>query len=136
MNQEKFWSKVRIEGWMDCWLWTGTLAHGYGQFGRNAFAHRVAYELLVGPIPQGFQIDHVRAWGCVHRHCVNPAHLEAVTQAENIQRGDAGQHQARKTHCPQGHPYDEANTYVDANAKGGPRRFCRTCRRERWRSVS
>lgn len=70
-----------------CWLWAGSLTTGgYGQLsiaGRLTQAHRLAYELYVGAIPEGFQIDHL----CRVRHCVNPDHLEAVTQAENIRRG-------------------------------------------------
>lgn len=89
---ERFWSKVDKNGPDDCWLWTGSCqGAGYGLIGDGAggllLAHRVAYELLVGPIPAGRHIDHVKARGCRHRHCVNPAHLEPVTNAENCRRG-------------------------------------------------
>ncbi len=107
-----------------CWLWRGSIdAEGYGRIGRNQSAHRVAYELLVGPIPQGLTIDHL----CRVRHCVNPAHLEPVTMAENLRRGMSFSAQnAVKTHCNRGHPYDEINTY-----RHGHSRFCRACGRHR-----
>ena len=111
-----------------CWLWRGALAHGYGRFrveGRLVGAHRYAYEFCVGPIPDGLQIDHL----CRVRHCVNPDHMEPVTQRVNILRGEglAAQH-ARATHCPHGHPYDKGNTIL---SKG--KRFCRICRDTRNR---
>lgn len=74
----------------DCWLWTGRLCHnGYGHVrvgSTVARAHRVAYELWVGPIPEGLHLDHVEERGCTSRACCNPAHLEPTTQAENNRR--------------------------------------------------
>ena len=110
-----------------CWEWQACVANtGYGQIrvdGKTVTAHRIAYELYVDPIPSGLQIDHL----CRNRRCVNPAHLEAVTQRVNLLRGDSfSAKHAVATECPQGHPYDEENTYVDPN--GG--RACRTCRNE------
>ena len=97
-----------------CWLWTGTISrNGYGRTLRTT-AHRVAYELFVGPIPPGLDVDHL----CRVRACVNPAHLEPVTRAENLWRGAL----ARLPACPRGHPYD----LVDAERH---RRRCRTCKR-------
>lgn len=89
-------------------------------------AHRAAHELFIGPIPEGFTIDHVRARGCQHRHCVNPAHLEAVTHRENTMRGDTlAAANAAKTRCIHDHPFNEKNTYVAPDGK----RACRACRR-------
>ncbi len=126
---QRFWDKVVVSRRTGCWLWTGTrdpLGYGRYSIGRKMpMAHRAAYEALVGPIPEGFDIDHVRARGCASRGCVNPAHLEAVTHHENVLRGDVGQHNKRKTHCPQGHAYEGSNLYLDKN--GG--RGCIACRK-------
>lgn len=106
-------------------------------------AHRVAYELLVGPIPSGLVLDHTCHNGtncsggaeCLHRRCVNPAHLELVTNRENILRGrtgeKSGQQKRALTHCVNGHEFTEANTYW----RQGKWRVCRTCARartEKW----
>jgi len=120
---DRFWSKVNKTD--ECWIWTaGKNQKGYGQFrlnGKTQKAHRVSYELMIGPIPDGLQIDHL----CRNRACVRPDHLEAVTPRENTSRGDTGKNMLVKTHCPQGHPYDEANTY---RYKSGAR-SCRSCHR-------
>lgn len=124
-----------------CWLWLGKLQHdGYPQIkvptgrrpGVNMMTHRVSYELYVGPIPEGYQLDHrchTRACPggntCPHRRCVNPAHLEPVTPLENTRRTPATHFSAR-THCNAGHPFSSENTYV---APDGSRRRCRPCAR-------
>lgn len=87
-KEELFWAKVRKTD--ICWLWKGATRNNYGAFRGNnetLYAHRVAYEYLIGPIPEGLELDHI----CVNKHCCNPAHLEAVTHQENMQR-----HQDRK----------------------------------------
>ena len=111
------------------WIWTGHRdPDGYGRYSGQG-VHRLVYAALVGPIPDGREIDHVRAWGCTSRACCSPWHLQPVTQRENILRGDsfAGIN-ARKTECDHGHPYTEANTYW-----WNGRRDCRTCIRRRVR---
>ena len=118
-----------------CRLWAGALTNaGYGRLtwkvnGRlERGAHRVAYVAHVGPIPEGKVIDHL----CRVRHCVNPDHLEVVTQRENIMRSPIaiGAANAAKTHCPQGHEYTPENTYVQVG-RGYTGRLCRTCQLSR-----
>lgn len=120
-------ARVVIDG--DCWVWIGAKHNaGYGQYGRPArLAHRMSYEAHVGPIPDGLTLDHL----CRNRLCVNPAHLEPVTLPTNVLRGDSPPAKnARKTHCPKGHPYDETNTHVTNQGW----RICKACNRERARS--
>lgn len=112
-----------------CWDWTAYRdKDGYGSVkadGKMQLAHRHVYSVLVGPIPKGLTLDHL----CRNRACVNPEHLEPVTQRVNTHRGNtAAARNAAKTHCVKGHPYDEANTY--RNRKG---RFCRACGRDATR---
>jgi hypothetical protein len=87
-SEPRFWDKVRHGGPADCWEWMGAKnPHGYGRFwvGRKCYqAHRVIYEGAVGTIPDGLVIDHL----CRVRHCVNPSHMEPVTDLENRRRGD------------------------------------------------
>lgn len=129
-DERRFWSKVDVG---DCWEWLGgrgNHGHGYLRIARaTTMAHRYAWELLVGPIPDGLELDHL----CRNPPCVNPDHLEPVTHRENLLRGAgvASQHAAR-THCPQGHPYTLENTYDWSNGNR-QRRQCKTCHRERNR---
>ena len=128
-DHARFWSKVERGSDAECWLWRGTLVEGYGQFrvgGKRVGAHRYAYELLVGEIPPGLQLDHVRAWGCVNRNCVNPAHLEPVDMVENVMRSDAPPAiNARKNLCIRGHEFDKVTVRKD----GRTRRRCSVCHR-------
>lgn len=120
----EFWGNV-TKG-TDCWLWTGhTDRDGYGIFYRRGHvrAHRFAYESEVGVIPAGLEPDHL----CGVRKCVRPEHLELVSHRENVLRGRSfAAINSRKTHCPRGHEFTAANTYVYPS--GG--RQCRTCRAE------
>ena len=128
----RFWARTEVDD-AGCWLWTGALtSDGYGQTWtgsrtigrRNRKAHRVAYELTFGPIPNGLTIDHL----CRTRRCINPAHLEAVPHGVNVLRGNAPTAiNAAKTHCVRGHEFNPENTYVDALGA----RCCRPCRRRR-----
>jgi hypothetical protein len=134
---ERFWNKVQTNTSTDCWEWTASLIKsGYGHYrheGAPRRAHRVAYEVLVGRIPDGLDLDHL----CRTRHCVNPAHLEPVTAAENLRRSPlvaemfakGASMQASKTHCPKGHEYSPENTRL--NRKGG--RVCLQCNRAAYR---
>ena len=118
---ERFWAKVDKSG--DCWIWQGSKTNGYGVcsfMGRHTRAHRVSYELLVGPIPEGLHMDHL----CCVRDCVNPDHLEPVTQAENNRR--MLHWNTKKDACPRGHEYDG----VAYRGDGSPFRFCKECARE------
>jgi HNH endonuclease len=130
--QERITAKLVIQP-DGCVVWTGARNRkGYGLvwnvFG-STYAHRAFYELMIGPIPPGMQIDHL----CRNRACCNIEHMEVVTPRENALRGKSfSAINARKTHCANGHPYDEANTI-----RRGNRRECRTCRRgaqRRWRT--
>ena len=125
---DRFWAKVHKSDDPDgCWLWAAaTDIHGYGRFWfykKMSLAHRVAYELLKGPIPAGLQLDHL----CRNPACVNPDHLEPVTSRTNLIRGEgvvAACH--RKTHCKQGHPFSPENTRINRHGH----RVCRACERE------
>lgn len=116
-----------------CWPWLGGKEgkYGYGLFhiergGRwtSTSAHRVAFEVFVGPIPDGWQADHL----CRNPGCVNPKHLEPVTQQENLRR-----RREAKTHCIHGHAYTPENTRLLITKDGYDHRMCRTCEVKRWR---
>lgn len=121
--QTRFWSKVhKTDG---CWYWmAGRTPLGYGVFSTagSKFAHRVAYELANGPIPEGLVLDHL----CRVPSCVRPDHLEAVTRRENNLRGTSPMAvHAQKTHCPAGHEYAGDNLIIS-----GKSRKCRICVRQ------
>lgn len=115
-----------------CWTWTGASRNGYGKLhfrGRMQEAHRVSYTLHVGEVPDGLHIDHL----CRNRGCVNPAHLEPVTQFENNMRCDcASTRNARKTHCKRGHEFTKENTRLQkfGKSKSWTMRICKACARE------
>ena len=128
-----FWERVEKVALTGCWVWRGTIARtrygvwSYWKDGKThtTYAHRFAYELTVGPIPEGLVLDHL----CLNRTCCNPEHLDPVTQAENYRRGvggrDGAAFQRSKTHCPHGHPYSGDNLYVRKDGS----RDCRECGR-------
>ena len=135
-EEERFWSKVEITPY-GCWEWCGCLTKGgYGQFvlGTRVYAHRYAYKMMVGEIPEGLQVDHL----CRNRSCVNPEHMEIVTRKENILRGQSLPAKcSRLTHCPRGHEYNEQNTYLWIGKEGTKNsgkvgRQCRICAKQKY----
>lgn len=117
--QKRFWSKVDLSaGPFACWTWTASKnrKNGYGWFGvwpnGSWVAHRVSYELCVGPVPDGLDLDHL----CRNRYCVNPFHLEPVTRSENLKRGTVGR--KKQDFCRRGHT-------ISTLPSG--RRRCRKC---------
>ena len=141
---ERFWEKVDRNGPVPahrpelgpCWLWCAQkLTSGYGRFtvstGKQVVAHRMAYELVRGAIPDGLELDHL----CKNEPCVNPSHLEPVTSRVNILRSDNPPSlNARKTHCKNGHEYTTENIIQRKGRFSG--RICRTCERLRCKLKS
>lgn len=136
-DEARFWSKVDKRGPAGCWLWTDPPdKDGYGSFNignKHVRVHRWAYEHFVKPIPDGMTIDHLchsrerqschGGLSCLHRRCVNPAHLEPVTNPENVRRSV----RTAQTYCKWGHEFTPENTYITPQG----RRWCRACDRER-----
>lgn len=121
--EERLFPKVDATG--ICWLWTGaTNRGGYGVISKGrregaVIVHRTVWQLLVGPIPDGTELDHL----CRVRSCCNPDHLEPVTRAVNVARGSQRSGAPRKTNCINGHPFTPENTLPN-----GPHgRACRQC---------
>ncbi len=126
---KRFWDKVEKTDY--CWNWKANkYKDGYGQFSigkRKIAAHRYSYILARGDIQEDFVVDHL----CGNKSCVNPLHLEVVTQKENVKRGIKNRTNINKTHCKRGHIFDEENTYI--NSKG--RKVCRQCIRDKRGNV-
>lgn len=122
---ERHTQRIPIAG---CWVWDGASDYqGYGRInidGRTMLAHRASYELHVGLIPAGLEIDHL----CRNPSCINPAHLEPVTRKVNTDRGrcaEVHRHRfAAMTHCKNGHEYTKTNTYFNPSGH----RNCKICR--------
>lgn len=123
--EPRFWAKVNAEDGAACWNWKATVSEwGYGQFylaGKLRYAHRVAYEYCIGPVPPGMQVDHL----CLNKRCVNPAHLEPVSGAENRRRVGRIAAQVSKTHCLRGHELSGDNLCPYQKAFG--KRSCLAC---------
>lgn len=145
---EAFWSRYRRTPY-GCLVWTGyynpksryaTFTHTENGKSVCSLAHRLAWELLVGPIPPNMIVDHGNPdRGCLNRGCGEPAHLELITQAENVRRrvghDDGGAFHRNKTKCPHGHPYDDVNTGYRKNGS----RYCKACGRAAnaaWRKAN
>ena len=131
-TKQRLLDRMTIDPVNGCWNWRGGLVSGgYGGLcvvGAYRKAHRLAYEAFVGPIPEGFTIDHL----CRNRGCINPEHLEPVTPRVNILRGvGLAAKEAQQTHCFRGHEFDLLNTGHPKNHKRS--RYCKTCDRERSR---
>lgn len=126
-DDDRIWPHVVPTGF--CWLWTGGTTDGYGNVRRNGQSqrvHRVVYELLIGPIPEGTEIDHL----CRVRACCNPDHLEPVARVVNNARGQSpSSRNRRKTHCPNGHEYD-----IEIERRGGVERRCSQCEKAKRRA--
>lgn len=126
---EQFWSKVTVGKEDDCWLWTAaTGGGGYGKIhtrGRYLQAHRVAWELTSGMIPEGANVLH----GCDQPLCVNPTHLSLGSFKDNTRDMiNKDRHpRIKKDHCAKGHPYTDKNTYRRPDRPSD--RLCRECRR-------
>lgn len=130
-SMDSFYADVSKSGptWngAPCWEWTGAIAaNGYARKtirGRSQSAHKISWQLANGPVPKGLCIDHL----CRNRRCVNPAHLEAVSQGENLKRGDTqAAKNSTKTHCLRGHEFTPENTYLHDG-----KRNCKACMRIR-----
>lgn len=123
ISRELFYLHLKpktVVGPIGCWLWQGNVHNGYGRISicKTSYrVHRYAYTALVGPIPEGLVLDHL----CRNKACCNPEHLEPVTCVENVIRGENAN--ARKTHCPQGHPYSGDNLHLSPRRN----RYCKKC---------
>ena len=142
----RFFAKVK-EGPDECWLWTGSTTevepgrfYGYMFYnGRLIPAHRAAYDMFIGRILDGYVVDHL----CGNGLCVNPDHLEAVTESENCRRGlrwtKAKRDAARQTFCQRGHAMSGLNLYIWRDSNGREHRTCKACaalRKRRYQQMS
>ncbi len=140
LNHLEPWARVveRCEWVGQCFIYRGKINnHGYGRIfigTKQVPTHRLVYEHFKGQIPEGFDIDHVKARGCQSTACCNPDHLEAVSHRENILRGDSPSAvAARRTHCAQGHVLADDNLSPFFAKKGW--RSCRLCYNARRRAA-
>jgi hypothetical protein len=130
MDEKTFLGMFDGKSKSECWPWPGCISKGYGEvwfMGKHRKAHVLAWLLLRGPIPAGFELDHL----CRNKACCNPSHLEPVTHKENCMRGISfSAKNAKITHCPDGHEYTEENTYYFSR-HGNKYRRCKICHNER-----
>jgi len=132
---ERFAQNLQLDQETGCWNWTGyhEKRPQFGHYGRIKVlgirtpqaAHRVSYELFVGPIPAHLTIDHI----CRNTRCVNPAHLRLLTRSENSDGGWVKKFR-EATHCAKGHPLDGDNLFVRYLKNGKTGRGCRQCKRD------
>lgn len=141
--QQRFWEKVNKDGPVPehrpdlgpCWVWTGAHdKYGYGGIGidnqRRAKAHRIGYEIQVGPIPDGLELDHL----CRTPACVRGSHLEPVTHRENVLRGNAPSAITHRTRiCKRGHPFEGDNLVSAGPGQGMTCRQCQNMRQREWK---
>lgn len=132
--EERIHSRYVADLKTGCWNWTAAISAGsYGSIyyqGRMQKAHRIMWELTRGEIPAGLQLDHL----CRNRRCVNPDHLEPVTQSENLRRSPLMDRHSHRTHCIRGHEFTERNTRIKPHSG---HRVCITCmdmHRRNWRA--
>ena len=127
---QRFLYWVRVEGEKECWFWAGYRdPRGYGRFcrsvaangGRPVAAHRLSYEMFIGPIPNGYQVHHL----CINPSCCRPDHLEALDIPTHVKK--TASHASNQTHCIRGHEFTPENTRM---YRGG--RTCRACVAARW----
>jgi hypothetical protein len=128
--EDALWNRITVTGF--CWLYEGWLdGHGYGYTryeGKSRRAHKLAYEELVGPVPDGLVLDHL----CRVRNCVNPDHVQPVTHRINLMRGfTPARANTEKTHCVNGHEFTPENTNFD-----GIQRYCRACSRDKQKRLN
>jgi hypothetical protein len=123
--------RYQVDDGTGCWNWSGNL-DAYGRAERLTFdgakvrPYRLAYELLVGPIPPAHHVHHV----CGNPRCINPGHLEAILPVDHS-RLHAKLSEFGQTHCRNGHPFDERNTYINTDKTGRLFRQCRACKARR-----
>jgi hypothetical protein len=124
--------RIIIDSDTGCWIWTKAMnSKGYGSvrfMGRVVGAHRLVFELLIGPVPSGMELHHK----CENRLCCNPGHLSILSLSEHRRRHTRRYPNGEKTHCINGHPFSESNTWLEW-ANGKPQRHCRICNKERAR---
>ena len=129
---QRFWDKVRVAE-SGCWMWTGalnTLGYAAAWDGeRVVLGHRWAYERLIGPIAEYLVSDHL----CCTPACVNPSHIDPVSQGENVRRGRQAVFVRGDPFCRKGHPISEPGS-VHTDSRGN--KSCLVCLRESWRRNS